>query len=71
MSAVVLEDFIKANRKTPLSDRATRYILRGVVVIFGVICVALVFVVEQLGSVLQVNLSRIKYLSFFRTKFMD
>lgn len=57
MSAVLLEDFFKPYCKKPLTESQTRYIMKGVVVIFGTICVALVFVVEHLGSVLQLSIS--------------
>lgn len=57
MSAVVLEDFFKSFCKEPLTDRQTALIMRGVVVVFGAICVGLVFVVEQLGTVLQLSMS--------------
>lgn len=55
MAAVVLEDFVKPFRKTPLSPKAADIILKLTVVVLGVTCVALVFVVEKTGShVLQV-----------------
>lgn len=57
MSAVVLEDFFKPFINKPLTERQTGYIMRGVVGIFGAICVALVLVVEKLGSVLQLSMS--------------
>ncbi|XP_037935226.1 sodium-coupled monocarboxylate transporter 1-like isoform X1 [Teleopsis dalmanni] len=57
MSAVVLEDFVKSFYKKTLSERATAYIMRSVVVLFGVICVALVIVVEKLGAVLQLTIT--------------
>lgn len=57
MSAVVLEDFFKGFSNRPLSDRQTAFIMRGVVVVFGAICVGLVFVVEKLGAVLQLSMS--------------
>lgn len=57
MSAVILEDFFKTFSKTPLTDKQTGYIMRGVVAIFGAICVVLVLVVEKLGSVLQLSMS--------------
>lgn len=57
MSAVVLEDFFKSFCKKPLTERQTAFIMRGVVVVFGVLCVALVFVVEKLGTVLQLSMS--------------
>lgn len=57
MSAVVLEDFFKTFSKVPLSNRQTHYIMRGVVAVFGAICVGLVLVVQNLGSVLQLSMS--------------
>ena len=57
MSAVILEDFFKSFSKTPLTDKQTRYIMRGVVAVFGTICVCLVLVVEKLGAVLQLSMS--------------
>lgn len=57
MSAVVLEDLFKTFSKKPLSERLTAFIMRAVVVIVGFICVALVFIVEKLGTVLQLSMS--------------
>lgn len=57
MSAVVLEDFAKNISKKPLSERQTHYIMRGTVAVFGAICVCLVFLVEKLGSILQLAFS--------------
>ncbi|GAB0091668.1 sodium-coupled monocarboxylate transporter 1 [Sergentomyia squamirostris] len=57
MSAVFLEDFFRVFSKEPLSQRKTAYIMRGVVVVLGAICVCLVFVVEKLGAVLQLSMS--------------
>lgn len=57
MSAVILEDFVKGIISKPLTKRQTRYVMRGTVAVFGAICVCLVFVVEKLGSVLQLSSS--------------
>lgn len=57
MSAVVLEDFIKPCVHDKLSNRATNIIMKSVVLFFGALCVALVFVVEKLGAVLQLSMS--------------
>uniref|UniRef100_A0A182SGA4 Sodium/solute symporter n=1 Tax=Anopheles maculatus TaxID=74869 RepID=A0A182SGA4_9DIPT len=57
MSAVVLEDFFKPFSNRPLSEKQTSIIMRAVVAVFGAICVALVLVVEKLGSVLQLSMS--------------
>uniref|UniRef100_A0A1L8DET3 Putative sodium-coupled monocarboxylate transporter 1 n=2 Tax=Nyssomyia neivai TaxID=330878 RepID=A0A1L8DET3_9DIPT len=57
MSAVVLEDFCKPFVRTPLTATATNWIMRSVVVGVGTICVCLVFVVEKMGTVLQLTMS--------------
>lgn len=57
LSAVMLEDFFKPLANKPLTVTQTKYIMRGVVAVAGAICVALVFVVEHLGSVLQLSMS--------------
>lgn len=57
LSAVLLEDFFKTFAKKPLTQKQTHYIMRGSVAILGSVCVALVFVVEKLGSVLQLSMS--------------
>ncbi|XP_046965119.1 sodium-coupled monocarboxylate transporter 1-like [Vanessa cardui] len=56
MAAVVLEDFWKPFFHK-LSQKQTQILVRSVVVILGCICVGLVFVVEKLGSVLQLTMS--------------
>lgn len=57
MSAIVLEDFVKPFVKKPLSNTAINWIMRMVVVVMGVICVALVVVVQKMGTVLQLTMS--------------
>ncbi|XP_017119101.1 sodium-coupled monocarboxylate transporter 2 [Drosophila elegans] len=57
MSAVVLEDFVKPYVKQPLSSSATNWIMRLVVVGVGALCVCLVYVVEHMGTVLQLTMS--------------
>lgn len=57
MSAVILEDFVKSFVKKPLTEKQTHYVMRFVVAIFGGICVCLVFLVEKLGTVLQLSIS--------------
>lgn len=54
MAAVVLEDFIKPYFPKKLGNRATDILLKAVVVLFGGLCIGLVFAVEKLGTVLQV-----------------
>ncbi|XP_073957494.1 sodium-coupled monocarboxylate transporter 1-like [Choristoneura fumiferana] len=57
MSAVVLEDFYKPFFKKELSETQTNWLLRGVVVLLGVLCVALVFIVEKMGTILQLTMT--------------
>uniref|UniRef100_A0A1A9X2N1 Sodium-coupled monocarboxylate transporter 1 n=1 Tax=Glossina brevipalpis TaxID=37001 RepID=A0A1A9X2N1_9MUSC len=57
MSAVVLEDFVKPFVSTPLSAKAINWIMRLVVVAVGALCVSLVYVVEHMGTVLQLTMS--------------
>lgn len=57
MSAVVLEDFVKPFVSKPLSERSINWIMRSVVVGVGAICLCLVYVVEKMGTVLQLTMS--------------
>nr|CAD7588551.1 unnamed protein product [Timema genevievae] len=53
MAGVVLEDFCKPHRKKPLTEKQMNIIMKTVVVVAGLMCISLVFVVEKLGTVLQ------------------
>jgi Na+/proline symporter len=55
MAAVALEDFYKTWFSRQLSPRQTDILMKTVVVVVGTVCVGLVFVVEKLGTVLQVR----------------
>lgn len=57
MSAIVLEDYFKPFMKNELSERATSLIMRGTVLVLGALAVAMVYVVQHLGSVLQLSMS--------------
>ncbi|XP_047098036.1 sodium-coupled monocarboxylate transporter 1-like [Schistocerca piceifrons] len=58
IAAVVLEDFVKTFFGPDcLTQRQTNILLKSTVVVFGVICTVLVFVVEKLGTVLQLSIS--------------
>ncbi|XP_055908293.1 sodium-coupled monocarboxylate transporter 1 [Eupeodes corollae] len=57
MSAVVLEDFVKPFVKRPLTESAKNWIMRSVVIGVGALCVCLVYVVEKMGTVLQLTMS--------------
>lgn len=57
MAAVVLEDFYKPLVGKEINDKGSNLLMRLTVMIVGVICVALVFIVEKLGTVLQLTMS--------------
>jgi Na+/proline symporter len=58
MSAVVLEDFFKAFKKSEMSTTESTIVMRGTVLFLGIIGVGLVYVVEMLGTtILQLTLS--------------
>lgn len=56
-AAVVLEDFYKTFFKKELSEKRANLLMKLTVVVIGGICVGLVFVVEKLGTVLQLTMS--------------
>ncbi|CAG4979600.1 unnamed protein product [Parnassius apollo] len=57
MSAVVLEDFYKPFFKRQLSEKQINWLLKGVVVLLGCACLGLVFIVEKLGTILQLTMT--------------
>lgn len=57
MSAVVLEDFCKPFMSNGISERTSNFIMRGTVLILGIVSVALVYVVQHMGAVLQLSMS--------------
>ncbi|XP_052121716.1 sodium-coupled monocarboxylate transporter 1-like [Frankliniella occidentalis] len=57
MSAVIIEDWVRGFGGYEPSERHAAWIMRGVVVVLGVITVGLVFVVEKLGMVMQLSSS--------------
>lgn len=57
MSAVVLEDFCKPFMKNGVTERQSKYIMRGTVLVLGVSSICLVYVVQHMGSVLQLSMS--------------
>lgn len=56
MAAVVLEDFYKPFFSKQLTEKQTYILMKFTVIIMGAICIGMVFVVEKLGAVLQVNI---------------
>lgn len=57
MSAVVLEDYCKPLFKRGISERQSAIIMRSTVGVLGLASIALVYVVQNLGSVLQMSMS--------------
>lgn len=57
LAAVILEDFCKTFYSNDISEKASAIIMRGTVLIFGTLSVALVYVVQHMGSVLQLSLT--------------
>ncbi|XP_060517848.1 sodium-coupled monocarboxylate transporter 1-like [Cylas formicarius] len=57
MAAVVLEDFYKPFFRRDLTREQTNLLMKLTVIIFGCICVALVFIAEKMGQVLQLQIS--------------
>lgn len=57
MAAVVLEDFVKPNLNVPLTEKQTAVLCRSVVIFIGILCIGLVFVVEKLGTVVQLSMT--------------
>ncbi|KAH8310913.1 hypothetical protein KR044_003468 [Drosophila immigrans] len=55
LSAVVLKDFVEPYRSRPLTERQTAYVLRAVVIVFGLISMASVPIVQKLGMVMQLS----------------
>lgn len=55
LTAVILEDFWKPMMSRPMSERQIAIVMRLIVVVFGLYCIGMVFVVEKLGSVLQLS----------------
>jgi len=64
MSGVILEDFIKPLRKTPISEKHASLTMKIVTVIIGVFCTLLAFVVEKLSGIIQVSILRLFGLRF-------
>lgn len=56
LAGTIFEDFIIPSWG-PISDKRSSYILKLLVVIIGFVCVGLVFVVENLGGVVELSIS--------------
>ncbi|PSN54821.1 hypothetical protein C0J52_02922 [Blattella germanica] len=57
LGATLFEDFVRPCLKNKISDKVASNIIKCVVVIIGAVCVVNVFVVDKLGTVLQVTIA--------------
>lgn len=57
LSAISYEDFCKPYFGKDLSETQISYILRGSVLVFGVISVIFIYIVEHLGAVMQLTMT--------------
>lgn len=57
LSLTVYEDFLRSRLPSDISRKATNRILKGIVVVSGLLSLVLIFVIEKLGGVLQISLS--------------
>lgn len=55
MTGVIFEDLIKPRMKKPLTEATASFIMKVMVVIIGTVSVALVFVVEKMGALIQAS----------------
>lgn len=54
MAAIVLEDFYKSYTSSALSERSTQILMKSTVVIFGTICLAIIFTMDNLDFILKI-----------------
>jgi len=54
MAAITLEDFVKGIFYPNMSDKTATNVSKLLAVIYGLVSIALIFVVENFGGVLQV-----------------
>ncbi|XP_045470398.1 sodium-coupled monocarboxylate transporter 2-like [Harmonia axyridis] len=55
MTGVIFEDLVKPRMKKPLTESQASFLMKIIVVVIGSICVALVFVVEKMGALIQAS----------------
>jgi len=55
VSGVFLNDLINPFLKAPLNDKQASLVLKGLVLVFGLISIGLVFILQHLGTIFQVN----------------
>ncbi|XP_053624569.1 sodium-coupled monocarboxylate transporter 1-like [Plodia interpunctella] len=57
LCGVIFEDLIRPAYNKPISERTASFIMKVIVVVIGAICVALVFLVEHMGALIQAGKS--------------
>ncbi|KAG8232978.1 hypothetical protein J437_LFUL012625 [Ladona fulva] len=57
LTAMILEDFIRPYAKWKMTEKQASNLMKVIVLILGVICTALVFVVDKLGALIQASRS--------------
>lgn len=57
LGATLFEDFVRPCLKVKISDKTSNNIIKLLVVIIGAICVVMVFLVDQVGGVVQLSMS--------------
>ncbi|OWR53185.1 putative igf2 mRNA binding protein [Danaus plexippus plexippus] len=57
LCGVIFEDLIRPAYNKPISERTASFIMKIIVVVIGGICVALVFLVEHMGALIQAGKS--------------
>lgn len=55
VSGTIYEDFVVKMFHVKFSESTASIIMKCIVIVTGVICVALVFIIEKLGGILQVS----------------
>ncbi|XP_067000758.2 sodium-coupled monocarboxylate transporter 1 isoform X2 [Anabrus simplex] len=55
LSAVALEDFYKIFIRRPITERESNILMRSVVIFFGIAGGALVYVIEKIGTIIQIT----------------
>jgi sodium-coupled monocarboxylate transporter 8/12/insulin-like growth factor 2 mRNA-binding protein 1 len=61
MTGVIFEDLIRPFLKKRISESRASLIMKVVVVVIGTVCVGMVFVVENMGTLIQVRCHICKY----------
>ncbi|XP_026316074.1 sodium-coupled monocarboxylate transporter 1-like isoform X2 [Hyposmocoma kahamanoa] len=57
LCGVIFEDLIRPAYNKPISEKTASFIMKVIVVVIGAICVALVFLVEHMGALIQAGKS--------------